>query len=153
MNSLQEQFVDEARELIHQATDDLIAAERDGFSAERVDRVFRAFHTLKGSAGVVDLPAMGLTLHAAEDLLAAVASGQAKSSPAVIDKMLACLDQVSAWVDHFEIHQAQAPRAGEMRANDGRCVARSGWRVRIGQSVRYEHFQAQLPICRIGSTD
>lgn len=114
MNSLQEQFVDEARELIRQATDDLIAAEREGVSAEKVDRVFRAFHTLKGSAGVVDLPAMGLALHAAEDLLAAVASGQAKSSPAVIDKMLACLDQVSAWVDHFELHQVQAPRAGEI---------------------------------------
>ena len=62
MTALQEQFVAEARELVHQATDDLIAAERDGFSPERIDRVFRAFHTLKGSAGVVDLPAMVLTV-------------------------------------------------------------------------------------------
>ena len=76
MNALHEQFIAEARELIHQATDDLIAAERDGFSAERIDRVFRAFHTLKGSAGVVDLPAMGLTLHAAEDVLAAIQAGR-----------------------------------------------------------------------------
>ena len=59
MNALHEQFVSEARELVQLATDDLIAAEREGFSAERIDRLFRAFHTLKGSAGVVDLPAMG----------------------------------------------------------------------------------------------
>ena len=30
MNALQEQFVAEARELVHQASDDLMAAERDG---------------------------------------------------------------------------------------------------------------------------
>ena len=56
MNALQEQFVTEARELVRQATDDLIALERDGTSPERIDRVFRAFHTLKGSAGSVELP-------------------------------------------------------------------------------------------------
>ena len=76
MNALHEQFVAEARELIHQATDDLIAVEREGASAERIDRIFRAFHTLKGSAGVVELPAMTLTLHAAEDLLAAIHGGR-----------------------------------------------------------------------------
>ena len=43
MNALHEQFVVEARELIQQANDDLIAAEREGFSDEQIDRVFRAF--------------------------------------------------------------------------------------------------------------
>ena len=60
MNALNEQFVAEVRELIQQASDELIAAEHEGFSEERIDRVFRVFHTLKGSAAVVDLPAMGL---------------------------------------------------------------------------------------------
>jgi two-component system chemotaxis sensor kinase CheA len=113
MNGLQEQFVAEARELIHLATEDLIAAEREGLSAERIDRVFRAFHTLKGAAGVVDLPAMGLTMHAAEDLLAAIAAGRVGSSRAMINQVLACLDQVSAWVDNFETNQTQPAHAGE----------------------------------------
>ena len=81
MSALQEQFVTEARELIRQATDDLIALERDGASPERIDRVFRAFHTLKGSAGVVELPAMSIMLHAAEDLLASVRQGDAGQRP------------------------------------------------------------------------
>ncbi len=119
MNTLQEQFVAEARELVHQATDDLIAAEREGFSTERIDRVFRAFHTLKGSAGVVDLPAMGLVLHAAEDLLAAVAAGRLGSSPAMIDQLLVCLGQVSTWVDNFEDRQTEPASAGE----DARMMA------------------------------
>ena len=113
MNALHEQFIAEARDLVQQATEDLIAAERDGLSVERVDRVLRAFHTLKGSAGVVDLPEMGLTLHAAEDLFAEVQAGRLGATSVVIDQALACLDQVSRWVDDFEAGEALPPRAGE----------------------------------------
>lgn len=119
MNALQEQFVTEARELIRQATDDLIALERDGTSPERIDRVFRAFHTLKGSAGVVELPAMSIALHAAEDLLAAVRQGALGASADIIDQALACLDQVSRWVDDFETGGSLTAQAGE----DGRALA------------------------------
>ena len=119
MSALHEQFVTEARELIRQATDDLIVLERDGASSERVDRVFRAFHTLKGSAGVVELPAMSIMLHAAEDLLAGVRQGTLGSGPDIIDAALACLDQMSRWVDDFEAAGALPARAGE----DSRILA------------------------------
>jgi two-component system, chemotaxis family, sensor kinase CheA len=119
VSALQEQFVTEARELISQATDDLIVLERDGASPERIDRVFRAFHTLKGSAGVVELPAMSIMLHAAEDLLASVRQGAIESGPDIIDAALACLDQVSRWVDDFEATGALPAQAGE----DGRMLA------------------------------
>ena len=119
MSALHEQFVTEARELIRQATDDLIVLERDGASPERIDRVFRAFHTLKGSAGVVELPAMGIMLHAAEDLLASVRQGVLGGGPDIIDAALACLDQVSRWVDDFEASGALSAQAGE----DGRILA------------------------------
>ena len=119
MSALQEQFVTEARELIRQATDDLIVLERDGASPERIDRVFRAFHTLKGSAGVVELPAMSIMLHAAEDLLASVRQAALGSGPDIIDAALACLDQVSRWVDDFEATATLPAQAGE----DGRVLA------------------------------
>ena len=119
MSALQEQFVTEARELIRQATDNLIALERDGTSPERVDSVFRAFHTLKGSAGVVELPAMSIMLHAAEDLLDSVRHGTLGASAEIVDAALACLDQVSRWVDNFEAAGALPSRAGE----DGRAMA------------------------------
>jgi len=119
VSTLQEQFVTEARELIRQAADDLIVLERDGASHERIDRVFRAFHTLKGSAGVVELPAMSITLHAAEDLLASVRQGALGSSPEIIDAALSCLDQVSRWVDDFEAAGSLPAQAGE----DGRVLA------------------------------
>jgi two-component system, chemotaxis family, sensor kinase CheA len=113
LNALHEQFVSETRELIHQATDDLIAVEREGASAERIDRIFRVFHTLKGSAGVVELQAMIVTLHAAEDLLAAIHDGQLSVNSMMVDQILACLDQVSRWVDTFEAHGTVPFEAGE----------------------------------------
>jgi two-component system chemotaxis sensor kinase CheA len=119
VTDLQEQFVTEARELIRQATDDLIALERQGASAERIDGVFRAFHTLKGSAGMVELPAMSMTLHAAEDLLAGIRNGTLELGTEIVDAALACLDQVSRWVDDFENAGALPSRAG----GDARAMA------------------------------
>ncbi len=113
MNELQQQFVTEARELIREATDDLIALERDAGASERIDRVFRAFHTLKGSAGVVELPVMTLLLHAAEDLLTAVRASTVAANSDIIDLSLACLDQVARWVDDFEAVAALPADAGE----------------------------------------
>ena len=113
MNALQEQFIAEARELVHQATDDLIAVEREGASSERIDRIFRAFHTLKGSAGIVELPAMTMTLHAAEDLLTGIHRGRLAVSADIVAQALACLDQVSRWVDTFEAQGTLPVRAGD----------------------------------------
>jgi two-component system, chemotaxis family, sensor kinase CheA len=113
VNALQDQFVIEARELIRSAIADLIALERDGPSTERIDRVFRAFHTLKGSAGVVELPAMSLMLHGAEDLLASMRQGTLAVSADIVDQALVCLDQVSRWVDDFESTGALPVQAGE----------------------------------------
>ena len=150
MNALHEQFIAESRELIHQATGDLIAAEKDGFSPDRIDRVFRAFHTLKGSAGVVDLPLMGLIMHAAEDLLAAMSAGRVGPSKAVIDQVLACLDQTSTWVDAFESDQALPSRAGE----DARAMAERLRSLASGSDggSRGQKSQMNVKRCRTGST-
>jgi two-component system, chemotaxis family, sensor kinase CheA len=119
MNPLHEQFIAEARELIYRATDDLVASEQEGFSEQRVDRIFRAFHTLKGSAGIVELPAMSVALHAAEDLLAALHAGRLVATKVIVDSTLACLDLTSRWVDEFAARGSLPTEAGE----DARIMA------------------------------
>jgi two-component system chemotaxis sensor kinase CheA len=121
VNPLHEQFVVESRELVAQATNDLLTVERSGPAPETIDRIFRAFHTLKGSAGVVDLPAMALALHAAEDLLAAIHAGKLAISRDAIDGALACLDQISLWIDDFETNETLPSSAGE----NARCIAKT----------------------------
>ena len=113
MSDLSEQFVSEARDLIAQATDELIAIERDGVTAERIDRLLRAFHTLKGSAGLVELPAMTLAMHAAEDLVGAIQTNRVKADAAIINQALACLDLVTRWVDAFDANSELPPSAGD----------------------------------------
>ena len=71
MNEFLEQFLVESRELVEQATRELLALEGAPEKKERVDAVFRAFHTLKGCAGIVDFSAMFQVVHDAEDVLSA----------------------------------------------------------------------------------
>ena len=113
MSDLSEQFVSEARDLIAQATDELIAIERDGPAVDCIDRLLRAFHTLKGSAGLVELPAMTLAMHAAEDLVGAIRTNRVKADAAVVNQALACLDLVARWVDAFEASGELSPNSGD----------------------------------------
>ena len=101
MNEFVEQFLIESRELVAQASDDLLALEERPDDRERLDGAFRAFHTLKGAAGIVDFTAMARALHAAEDVLSAVRSGTAPVTSPLIDLCLASLDQVGAWLDQM----------------------------------------------------
>jgi two-component system, chemotaxis family, sensor kinase CheA len=81
MNEFLEQFVIEARELIEQVMADLLALERDPGDRASLDGSFRAFHTLKGGAGIVDFAVMGRAMHAAEDVLSMVRRPAAASAP------------------------------------------------------------------------
>jgi two-component system chemotaxis sensor kinase CheA len=99
VNEFLEQFLIESRELVEQATGDLLALEAAPDDAGHLDSGFRCFHTLKGAAGIVDFLAMGRLLHAAEDRLAAVRTGDPPASRGLIDECLACLDQVAGWLD------------------------------------------------------
>jgi len=103
MNEFIEQFLLEARELTEQATSDLLALEDSPTDKERLDSAFRAFHTLKGSAGIVDFAAMARALHAAEDVLARVRAGKAPITTALIGEALGCLDQVAQWLDQMQV--------------------------------------------------
>ncbi|HEY2007638.1 MAG TPA: chemotaxis protein CheA [Rhizomicrobium sp.] len=104
MNEFVEQFLLESRELVEQANADLLAVEENPGDAERLDGAFRAFHTLKGSAGIVDFAAMSRAAHAAEDLLAAVRSGKAAISRELVGNCLGCLDLIQQWLDAMQVN-------------------------------------------------
>ena len=121
MDELLEQFLIESRELVEQAIDDLLALEKKPDDAERFDNAFRAFHTLKGGAGIVEFGAMEEALHCAEG---ALATGRAESravSPHDIGNCLVCLDQVVEWLDAIE-----STGALPLDADASRVVARFG---------------------------
>jgi two-component system chemotaxis sensor kinase CheA len=116
VNEFIEQFLIESRELIEQATDDLLTLEGKPDDAERLDSAFRAFHTLKGAAGIVDFNAMGRALHAAEDVLSSVRAGDEPVTLDLISDCLTCLDQVVQWLDAMQA-DGEIPAGAEAAAD------------------------------------
>ncbi|HEU0149487.1 MAG TPA: Hpt domain-containing protein, partial [Bradyrhizobium sp.] len=117
MNEFVEQFLLESRDLVAQATDDLLALEETPGDKDRLDGAFRAFHTLKGAAGIVDFAAMARALHAAEDILATIRSSKGAIAPNVLSECLTCLDLTSRWLDSMGT-TGEAPAAAEAEADD-----------------------------------
>jgi two-component system chemotaxis sensor kinase CheA len=116
MDDFIEQFLIECRELVEQATDDLLALEERPEDRERLDSAFRAFHTLKGSAAIVEFDVMTAALHAAEEVLSALRSSGAAITPVLVGDCLACLDQVVQWLDEMEA-SGETPTGGQAAAD------------------------------------
>jgi two-component system chemotaxis sensor kinase CheA len=116
MNEFITQFLLESRDLVEQATAALLALERSPQDAERIDAAFRAIHTLKGGAAIVDFFAMERAVHAAEDALSAVRAGQRSLTTALVGDCFACLDQVSRWLDSME-QSGELPVAADAQAD------------------------------------
>ena len=93
MNEFLQQFLVESRELVLQATQGLLLLEKSPTDAECLDAVFRAFHTLKGGAGIVEFPAMEDALHSTETLLTEARAGKRTLSSALVGDCLTSLDQ------------------------------------------------------------
>lgn len=107
-------FVDEARDLAKQAEEYLLQLDECPTDDEAINGLFRAMHTLKGSAGLFSLaPLVGFTHHL-ENLLMAVRDGAQSLSPALISLMLRCLDEISAMIELIDTDK------GELLVDDSR---------------------------------
>ncbi|MCH7629412.1 MAG: chemotaxis protein CheA [Proteobacteria bacterium] len=94
-------FVEEARALLEEANAALLALERNPGDAEAVNALFRCVHSIKGAAGLFDLPALIHLVHAAEDLLGAMREGRLRIDGELADALLAGLDRVATWIERF----------------------------------------------------
>ncbi|WP_028966455.1 chemotaxis protein CheA [Sphingomonas phyllosphaerae] len=99
---LLERFVQEARELLQTSASGLLTLERDPTDATAINEVFRAVHTLKGSSGLFDTPALTRLVHAGEDVLQQVRTGAMTLDSGVVDLLLDSLDQVGAFIDQLD---------------------------------------------------
>lgn len=90
-NELAQDFLAEAGELLEALGPDLMGLAESGADAERINRVFRAFHTVKGGAGFLDLQPVVSVCHAAEDVVNALRGAKLVPSRQVEDALLAAL--------------------------------------------------------------
>lgn len=90
------EFAAEAREHFDAAENDLLALERapDDDTRERLDRIFRAMHTVKGSAGFLGLREVSSLSHVMETVLSRMRKGLLAPDPAWITELLGGLDDL-----------------------------------------------------------
>lgn len=103
-------FVLEARELLDDLGGQLVGLEQTPEDRERLNAVFRAFHTLKGGAGFLGAVPLVQLCHAAEETLGMVRAGQAALLPRHFDAAQQSLDWLQAMVDAIE-YQDTVPSA------------------------------------------
>ncbi|MEA2102647.1 MAG: Hpt domain-containing protein, partial [Thermodesulfobacteriota bacterium] len=108
-----EEFVTESREHIADIENDLINIEAAGEDMDKasIDRVFRAAHSIKGSAKFLDLSKIGDLAHIMEDVLNLIRSGKISTDRDVAGALLQGSDMLKLMFDNvdasndMDIHQ------------------------------------------------
>jgi chemosensory pili system protein ChpA (sensor histidine kinase/response regulator) len=100
-------FQPEAEDHLQVVSDCLISLEGNN-NPEEINRLFRAIHTVKGSAAQVGLKRLGAIAHRVEDLIGRLRDGEIEPSPAVVDLCLASVDVLKKtlhkqWFDESEM--------------------------------------------------
>jgi chemosensory pili system protein ChpA (sensor histidine kinase/response regulator) len=100
-------FQPEAEEHLQVVSDCLISLEGNN-NPEEINRLFRAIHTVKGSAAQVGLKRLGAVAHRVEDLIGGLRDGEIEPSPAVVDICLESVDVLKKtlhrqWADESEM--------------------------------------------------
>ncbi len=88
MEEMLRDFVIEALELATNVEEHLLTLERRPDDKETLNAVFRSFHTIKGGAGFMSLPAMVSACHLTENLFDALRTGAAPVTPLAIEAAL-----------------------------------------------------------------
>ena len=100
-------FQPEAEEHLQVVSDCLISLEGNN-NPEEINRLFRAIHTVKGSAAQVGLKRLGAIAHRVEDMIGRLRDGEIDPSPAVVDLCLESVDVLKKtlhrqWADESEM--------------------------------------------------
>ncbi len=121
-----EGFLDEAKDMLRQFEDALLAMEQDPGDAEAVNCAFRAAHTIKGTAGLFGFEALVAFTHEVESLLECMRSGQlalSEEGMALLlqgrDQMERLLAEVAHGESSTEVAQLSETLGAQLRAHRG----------------------------------
>jgi len=100
LDQVMQTFIAESRELLEQMENALLAVGRDGAADEDgINAIFRAAHTIKGSAGMFGIDPVVDFTHVAESVLDKVRDGAIAIDDALVTLLLACCDHIGTLVD------------------------------------------------------
>jgi two-component system, chemotaxis family, sensor kinase CheA len=95
-------FLVECQENLNQFEQDTLNLESNGFDPERVNRLYRALHTIKGNCGFLPLPKLESIAHAGETLLGAIRTAQCAITPEIATVLLQLIDTIRHLLKNIE---------------------------------------------------
>lgn len=95
-------YVAESRELLLEMEDSLLRLEQEDNKDELLNAIFRAAHTIKGSAGLFGLDDIVAFAHGVESVLDRLRAGEIAVKEDIVALMLACGDHISDLIDHVD---------------------------------------------------
>ncbi|MBT4330785.1 MAG: hypothetical protein HOD58_12750 [Gammaproteobacteria bacterium] len=98
---LWELTIDETRENLDEIEAVLLKLEHDGSSMEQLDRLFRAIHTIKGTANVMGLVQVEVLAHRCEDLVGLLREGAIEVSNRLITLLLEAMDLIRGGLERI----------------------------------------------------
>jgi len=125
-------FLMEGRELAHELEDGLLQLEQghDPRDRDLINAMFRAAHTIKGSAGIVGIDSLTRFTHDVENLLDRVRSGDMQLEGETISRLLTCCDHINHLLDLAEkgdVHgEASTARSQELLEGLKACMGQTG---------------------------
>jgi two-component system chemotaxis sensor kinase CheA len=85
-------FIIEASELIDQVNNDLLEIELGQYDEEQINRILRAFHTIKGTSSFLKIKESTIIAHTVEDLINQLRRLKIKPNTNVIDVLYSSID-------------------------------------------------------------
>jgi two-component system chemotaxis sensor kinase CheA len=96
------EFLIESREGLDTLDRDLVALEETPDSRELLGRIFRCFHTVKGTAGFLGFGKLESLTHAGESLLSRMRDGELRPSASITSALLGTVDAVRTMLNEVE---------------------------------------------------
>jgi len=111
-------YLQEAAEQLNLVEDILLEAEANPSDREVVNKLFRVFHTIKGSGSMFGFDHVASFTHHIETVLEHVRNGQLQLQGALVDSILACKDHIT------RLLSAELPLSAELEAKQRQILER-----------------------------
>jgi two-component system chemotaxis sensor kinase CheA len=101
MESYRSEFYLEAKEILEKANGDMLKAEQNPTDAGIMNGVFRGIHTVKGGAGMFEMPDVSGFAHELEGILNIIRDGIVIVNSVLVDVILAGIDHLNVMVEDY----------------------------------------------------
>ncbi len=95
------EFLEESEENLDQLDQDFVSLEQDPRDLNRLDNIYRAIHTIKGTCGFFGFSKLGAVAHSAENLLSRLRDGELTLNKGLASALLDSVDAIRDILTHI----------------------------------------------------